>query len=67
MIRGHASRAVGDEHGTQGRYRRAKETEHDETDGGESERLILPLSRGNHPRDPGEGRGRRLMNRWRET
>jgi hypothetical protein len=37
-----------------------------QTDGKESERLVVPLSQGNHPRDPGEGRGRRLMNRWRE-
>ena len=48
-------------------YRQAKETKCGEMDGKESERLVVPLSQGNHPRDPGEGRGRRLMNRWRET
>ena len=48
-------------------YRQAKETKCGEIGGKESERLVVPLSQGNHPRDPGEGRGRRLMNRWRET
>ena len=48
-------------------YRQAKETKCGEMGGKESERLVVPLSQGNHPRDPGEGRGRRLMNRWRET
>ena len=52
---------------THPRYRQAKETKCGEKDGRESERPIVPLSQGNHPRDPGEGRGRRLMNRWRET
>ena len=45
----------------------AKETKCGEKGGKESERLVVPLSQGNHPRDPGEGRGRRLMNRWRGT
>ena len=67
MIRGPASGAVGDEQGTHGWYRQAKETKCGETGGKKSERLVVPLSQGNHPRDPGEGRGRRLMNRWRET
>jgi hypothetical protein len=30
-------------------YRQAKETKCGETDGRESERLIVPMSRGNHP------------------
>ena len=54
MIRGLASGAVGDEDRTQGRYRRAKATNSDETGDGESERFVVPLSRGNHPeRTPG--------------
>ena len=61
------SEADGDERGTKRWYRQAKETKCGETGGKESERLVVPLSQGNHPRDPGEGRGRRLMNRWRET
>ena len=61
------SRAGGDEQGTKRWYRQAKETKCGEMGGKESERLVVPLSQGNHPRDPGEGRGRRLMNRWRET
>jgi hypothetical protein len=48
-------------------YRQTKETKCGEMGGKESERLVVPLSQGNHPRDPGEGRGRHLMNRWRET
>ena len=48
-------------------YRQAKATKCGEMGGKESERLVVPLSQGNHPRDPGEGRGRHLMNRWRET
>jgi hypothetical protein len=48
-------------------YRQAKETKRGEMGVKESERLVVPLSQGNHPRDPGEGRGRHLMNRWRET
>ena len=67
MIHGLASRAAGDERGTQRWYRQAKETKRGEKGGGESERLIVPLSRGNRPEGPGEGRGRRVMNRWRET
>src|SRR3954468_9386744 len=61
------SEADGDERGTKRWYRQAKETKCGEKDGKESERLAVPLSQGNHPRDPGEGRGRHLMNRWRET
>src|SRR5947209_5107234 len=38
-------------------YRRAKETERGETDGGESERLIVPTSRGNRPEGPRGGKG----------
>ena len=57
-IHGPASRAVGDEHGAHERYRRAKETERGETEGGESERLIVPRSRGNRPeRTPGREGG----------
>ncbi len=48
-------------------YRQAKETKRGEMGVKESERLVVPLNQGNHPRDPGEGRGRHLMNRWRET
>src|SRR5271166_3968272 len=61
------SEACGDEPRTHRWYRQAKETKCGEKGGKESERLVVPLSQGNHPRDPGEGRGRRLMNRWRET
>jgi hypothetical protein len=43
------SRACGDEPGTKRRYRQAKETKCGEMGGRESERLILPVSRGNHP------------------
>src|SRR5262245_64120938 len=42
-------------------YRQAKETKRGETGGKKSERLAVPLSQGNHPRDPGEGRRRHLM------
>src|ERR1700733_3925380 len=42
-------------------YRQATETKHGETGGKKSERLAVPLSQGNHPRDPGEGRRRHLM------
>src|SRR5262249_40387280 len=61
------SEADGDERGTKRGYRQTKETKCGETDGKESERLVVPLSQGNHPRDPGEGRGRPRRNRWRET
>src|SRR4051812_42052496 len=61
------SEADGDERGTKRWYRQAKETKCGEKDGKESERLIVPMNRGTNLRDPGEGRGRRLMNRWRET
>jgi hypothetical protein len=43
------SRASGDEPGAKRRYRQAKETKCGEMGGRESERLILPTSRGNHP------------------
>src|SRR5271167_1469436 len=39
----------GDEPGTKRWYRQAKETKCGETDGRESERLIVPASRGNRP------------------
>jgi hypothetical protein len=61
------SEADGDERGTKRWYHQTKETKCGEMSGKESERLVVPLSQGNHPRDPGEGRGRHLMNRWRET
>jgi hypothetical protein len=38
-----------------------EEFERVETDGGESERPIVSLKRGNHPRDPVERRGRHVM------
>src|SRR6187401_3574457 len=38
-------------------YRRAKETECGETEGRESERLIVPLSQGNCPEGPWGGKG----------
>src|SRR5208282_3788625 len=38
-----------------------EEIERVETDGGESERPIVSLKRGNHPRDPVERRGRHVM------
>ena len=44
-----SSRACGDESGTKRWYRQAKATKCGETAGKESERLILPLSQGNHP------------------
>ena len=49
MIHGSASGAVGTNNGTQRWYRQAKETKCGETGGRESERLIVPSSRGNHP------------------
>ena len=61
------SEADGDERGTKRWYRQAKETKCGEKDSKESERLAVPLSQGNHPRDPGEGRGRHFTNRGRET
>ncbi len=43
-----------------GAYRQAKETKRGGTGGRESERLIVPVMRGNSPsEDPAEGRGRR--------
>ena len=38
-------------------YRRAKATKRGETGGGESERLILPTTRGNRPEGPRRGKG----------
>ena len=38
-----------------------EEFERVETDGGESERPIVSMKRGNHPRDPVERRGRHVM------
>src|SRR5438132_2067028 len=57
MIHGPASWAAGDEPGAHRWYRRAKETEHGETGGGESERLIVPSNRGNRPEGPRGGKG----------
>src|SRR5262245_20567680 len=56
-IHGPVSRAVGDERGTQRWYRPAKETKRGETDVKESQRLIVPSSRGNHPEGPRGGKG----------
>ena len=67
LIRSLRPRLAGTKNGTERWYRQAKETKCGEMGGKESERLAVPLSQGNHPRDPGEGRGRRFMNRWRET
>ena len=57
MILGRAPGAVGDEYGAHRWYRRAKETEHGETGGGESERLILASKRGNGPSGPRGAKG----------
>jgi hypothetical protein len=38
-------------------YRQAKETKRGGTGGGESERLILPVTRGNRPEGPRRGKG----------
>src|SRR4051795_656385 len=48
-IHGPASRAVGDEQGTHGWYRRAKETKRGEKGGRESEHLVVSPKRGNRP------------------
>ena len=42
-------------------YRLVKLSKRVETDGGESERPIVSVKRGNHPRDPVERRGRHVM------
>ena len=42
-------------------YRFVKNSKRVETDGGESERPVVSLKRGNHPRDPVERRGRHVM------
>ena len=47
MIRGPASRAVGDEQGTTRWYRQAKETKCGETGVGESEHAIVLAKQGN--------------------
>ena len=57
MIHGPASGAAGDEPGTQRWYRQAKETKCGEMGGRESERLIVPSSRGNRPEGPRGGKG----------
>ena len=48
-------------HGNESRvqpwYRRAKATERGGTGGGESERLVLPVTRGNRPEGPRRGKG----------
>ena len=56
VIHGPVSWAVGDEPGTQRWYRQAKETKCGEMGGRESQRLIVPLSRGNHPEGPRGGK-----------
>jgi hypothetical protein len=53
-------RPNGDELQATPRYRQAKETKCGEKTVRRSERPVVPMSRGNHPRDPGEGRGRHL-------
>ncbi len=49
LIHGSASGAGGDEQRTQRWYRKAKETKRGEMGGRESQRLIVPVSQGNHP------------------
>ena len=64
MIHGPASGAVGDEQGTHGRYRRAKETKRGETGGRESEHFRVAAKRGNGPsRTPWSEGGTALWNR----
>src|SRR5207302_7613106 len=54
--------------GARGGNRQAKETKRDGTDGGESERSIVPRSRGNATqRTPGREGGAGSRARWRET
>ena len=57
LIRGPASGADGDERRTQRWYRQAKETKRGEKGGRESERLIVPMKRGNRPEGPRGGKG----------
>ena len=59
-IHGPVSWAVGDERGTQRWYRQAKETKCGEKDVRESQRLIVPSSRGNHPEGPRGGSAAKL-------
>ena len=67
MIRGYVLSRRGRTRDDNAWYRQAKETKCGEKGGKKSERLVVPLIQGNHPRDPGEGRRRHLMYRWRET
>ena len=57
MIHGPTSRADGDEQGTQGWYRQAKETKRGEMDGKESQCPIVVLKRGNGPPGPRGAKG----------
>ena len=57
MIHGPASGADGDEQGTPGWYRPAKETKRGETGGRESQHLRVPSKRGNQPEGPRERKG----------
>src|SRR3954454_12916691 len=57
MIRGPASGTVGDEIRTHRWYRQAKETKRGETGDRESQRLVVPSSRGNRPEGPRGGKG----------
>src|SRR4051794_18533396 len=52
-----ASAVAGSKQATQGWYRPAKATKRGETDGRESERLIVPERPGNHSEGPGGGKG----------
>jgi hypothetical protein len=49
MIHGSATGADGDEPRSHQWYRQAKETKRGEMGGRESQRLIVPVSQGNHP------------------
>jgi hypothetical protein len=51
------SEADGDERRTNRWYRQAKETKCGAKDGQESERLIVPMNRGNQPEGPWRGKG----------
>jgi hypothetical protein len=51
-----ASGGQGSETRVQPGYRQAKATKRGGTDDGESERLILLLTRGNHPEEPRRGK-----------
>src|SRR5205823_315069 len=58
------SEADGDERGTKRWYRQAKETKRGERGGRESQRLIVPLSQGNHPEGPWGGKGAPSQEPW---